>query len=114
MFTRTISIAIAAFTLGAVGVVARSAADVAYREQVRNCVGTVTPANFQDVYMWEYDDTTYFNITYNYDPTYCDSTITFNSIQLTDYANGATYPCTRQQFAANRNTIFSECRVFDR
>ena len=114
MFTRTKSLAIAAPTLGALGVVAQTAAETAYREKVRACAASVGPVDFQEVYSWEYDDPTYYNITYSYDPTYCDSTMTVNYIQLQDYANGGTSPCTRQQFAANRNTIFAECRVFDR
>ena len=113
MFTRTISTAVAALALGALGVVAQTVSDPVYRDTVRNCVGTVEPIGIEKVYRWEYDDTSYFNVTYRYDPTYCDSTMTVNYINLIDYANGGSYPCTRQQFAATRNTVYSECRVFD-
>jgi len=112
MFTRTISTAVAALTLGAHMVVAQTPA-LAYREKFQTCTASVGPLDFRNLYSWEYDDTSFFNVTYGYDPTHCDPTMTINFIQLIDYANGGTYPCTRQQFAANRNTVYSECRAFD-
>ena len=113
MFTRTISTAVAALTLGALGVVAQTT-DTAYRTKVRACAASVGPVDFQSTYRWEYDDTSYFNIIYNYDPTFCDSTMTVNAVTLIDFANGGSSPCSRQHFAADRNTITSTCQVFDR
>jgi len=113
MFGRTVNFGVVTLVLGALGVVAQTAADQAYREKIKLCSGSIVP-NIQPVFRWEYDDTTYFNVTYGYDPAYCDSTMTVNSVLLNDFANGGSYPCTRQQFAANRNTLYSECRAFDR
>ena len=113
MFGRTVTFGVAALVLGALGVVAQTA-DQAYRDKLRLCGASVFLVDFQSVYKWEYDDSTYYKITYPYNPTYCDATMTVNSIELIDYANGGSSPCTRQQFSADRTSIYSECRVFNK
>jgi len=93
--------AIAAITLGALGV----AAQIKYE----SCGNSLKVVNPESIYYWAYDDPAFFNVTYTYDTTFCDSTIPVNYIRLTDYGTGMSYTCTRQQFATTRSIITSQC-----
>jgi hypothetical protein len=103
--SRTTFAAVAAITLGALGVAAQTAAETKYA----NCGNSLKLVNPQPVYYWEYNDSAFYNVTYTYETTYCDSTIPVNYIRLTDYSTGMSYTCTRQQFASTRNTLSSQC-----
>jgi hypothetical protein len=101
--------AVAAFTLGALGVAAETAEE--YRVRFLSCTNTLSVVDPGPVYYFEYDDPGFINFTYRYNPQYCDSTILINTIKLQDNIdeNLKSYQCTVQQFSADRSTIFSEC-----
>jgi hypothetical protein len=103
--SRTTFAAVAALTLGALGVAAQAGAGTKYGA----CASTVKLVDPQSVYYWAYDDPSFYNVTYTYDPTVCNSTIAVNYIRLTDYATGASYSCSREAFATTRSTIKSQC-----
>lgn len=103
--TRSTIAAVAALTLGALGVSAQTAA----QQKFAACKASVKMVNPQPVYYFEYDDQSFFDVTYNYDPAVCDSSIPVNYVRLSDYDTGASYSCTRQQFAADRTTIKGQC-----
>jgi hypothetical protein len=102
--SRTTFAAVAALTLGALGAAAQTVA-----EKYAACGRTLKLVDPQSVYYWEYNDPAYYNVTYSYDPTVCDTTVSVNYIRLSDYATGASYSCSREQFAANRTTLRSQC-----
>jgi len=99
--SRTTFGAVAALSLGALGVAAQTA--------LQRCGTTLKLVDAQPVYNWAVDDPAYYNVSYSYDPTLCTSTIPVNYVRLSDYETGASYSCTREQFAATRNTIHSQC-----
>jgi hypothetical protein len=103
--SHTTFVAVAALTLGALGVSAQTPAQIKYSA----CGGSLKLVDAQPVYYWEYDDPAFYNVTYTYDPMYCDSTIPVNYIRLQDFTTGTLYTCTRQQFAANSTQIKSQC-----
>jgi hypothetical protein len=105
--SRTTFVAVAALTLGALGVSAQTPAQIKYSA----CGGSLKLVNADPVYYWEYDDPAFYNVTYSYDPTYCDSTIPVNYIGLTDYTTGTTYTCTKEQFAAGKTTVHGQCVI---
>lgn len=107
--SRTVLAAIGTITFGALFVSAQTQAD---RDRLRECTNSIRVQNPQNTYYWAYDDPSFFNVTYLYDPAACDPTIApVNSVRLEDYVGGGVYTCTRQQFAPERNTIYSQCRL---
>jgi len=103
--SRTTFATVATLTLGALGVAAQTATETKYAD----CKASLQLVDPQPVYNWAYDDPAYYNVTYTYDPQYCDSTIPVGSISLQEYATGESFTCTRQLFSADRNTIKSQC-----
>jgi hypothetical protein len=100
--------AIAALTLGAGSALAQSQDP----EAVNYCIRTVELVGYQEVYNWEYDDPSKYDVTYSYDPSKCaapNATFPVNYIRLYDNVGGGIYTCSLEQFAANRTTIHSEC-----
>jgi hypothetical protein len=100
--------AIAALTIGAGSALAQDAA--------QSCVETLAMVGYQEVYNWEYDDPSRYDVTWTYDPSKCaapNATVPVASIRLYDNIGGGIYTCTLDQFAANRTSIHSEC-VFTR
>jgi len=108
--SRTVLAAAGALAIGALSVVAQTPTEE-YRAKFQACRETLFLRDARTEYDWNHDDPSFFNATYDYDPTKCDSTIPINYIRLEDYVGGDLYTCTRQQFAADRSTIYSECRV---
>jgi hypothetical protein len=108
--SRTVLAAIGAISFGAMSVVAQTPTDE-YRAKFQACRETLFLRDPQTVYNFKYDDGAYFNATYDYDPSKCDSTIPINYIRLEDYVGGDLYTCTRQQFAPSRSTIYTQCTV---
>jgi hypothetical protein len=106
--SRTVLAAIGAVTLGAMSAVAQTDAQ---RAKYTACGASIKMVNPVYYYYWEYDDPALFNVTYSYDPTYCDSTIPVNFIRLQDAVGGGVYTCSRQQFAPERKTIYSQCTL---
>lgn len=109
MFGRTTFAALLAAALGVAHVVAETTDE--YRARFLACTRTLSLVDPQPVFRWEYDDASFFNFSYQYDPTYCNSSIPINSIRLQDNVGGGLYTCTRQQFSPDRTTIASECRM---
>jgi len=106
--SRTVLAAIGAITFGALGAVAQTDAQ---RAKYNACGASIKLINPVYYYYWEYDDPSFFNVSYAYDPTYCDSTIPVNSIRLHDFVGGGLYTCSRQQFVPERTTVYSQCTL---
>jgi hypothetical protein len=106
--SRTSFAAVIALTLGALGVAAQTDAETA---KFQACAITVSLVNPQLEYSFQYNDPGFFNATYTYDPTKCDSTTPINSIKLTRYGADADllYQCTKPQFDTSKSSLFSEC-----
>jgi TRAP-type uncharacterized transport system substrate-binding protein len=111
--SRTTIAAVVALTLGALGVAAQTEAE---REKFQACSATILLVNPQLDYSFEYTDPGFFNATYTYDPTKCDSTIPINTIKLTRYGVDAdvAYQCTKSQFDTSKSSIYSECTTITR
>jgi hypothetical protein len=106
--SRSVLVAAVALTLGASAAFAQATIDPA-RQKFLNCTGSLELVDNQQVYYWEYDDPTNFNITYKYDPTYCDKDIPVNNIRLYDNIGGGIYTCEKKQFVAGQNRLRSTC-----
>jgi len=105
--SRKTLVAVVALTLGALGVSAQTPT----RDKYSKCGESLIVVGIEPVYYWEYDDPAFYNVTYTYDPTYCDSTIPVNFISVTDYLTGTSYACSKEQFAANRTTVHGQCVI---
>ena len=93
--SRTTFAAVAALTLGALGVVAQTAAE---RQKFNACTASLSWAGYQERVAYEYDDPSIFNVTYNYDPQYCDATIPVNYIRLIDFKGDVVHMCDLHLF----------------
>ena len=107
MFGSRTAFAIGALTLGALGVVAQTSAQT---QKFLDCTASLTLPDIPPRVNWTHDDPSIFNVTYTYDPQYCDSTIPVNYIRLNDFVGGSFTACTLSQFSADRNFINSVCR----
>ena len=104
--SRTTFATVATLTLGALGVAAQNQTAA---QKYAACGRTLKLVDPQPVYYWAYDDPAFYNVTYTYDPAVCGPTVSVNYIRLSDYATGASYSGTRQQFATTRTTLMSQC-----
>ena len=105
--SRTTFAAVAALTLGALGVVAQSDAQ---KQKFLDCTASLGVVGYQPRVNWAYDDPTIFNVTYTYDPTHCDETIPVNYIRLNDFVGSSVTSCSISQFSSAKNSINSVCR----
>jgi len=104
--SRSTFAAVAALTLGALGVVAQTAAE---RQKFSDCTNSLVLQDYQERVKWAYDDPTIFNATYAYNPLYCDATIPVNYIRLNDFAGSSVTSCTLSQFSA-AGSLTSVCQ----
>jgi hypothetical protein len=109
--SRTTIAAIAALTLGSLGVVAQTDAQ---RQKFLDCTASLSLEDYSTRVAYEYDDPSIFNVTYSYNPQYCDSTIPVNYIRLIDFVGDVVYQCSLSQFAAGQTSINSVCGTLTR